>query len=88
MKLIFYHGTNCSYCEQAKPNLEKVEKELGIKFERKEIWNNETNKNEFVSVAKEKLIPSLYNPGTKDIIPRLITYEEILAWTKKQLSSN
>ena len=36
-KIIFFHGADCPHCKHMMPIVKKIEEELGIKFNKKEI---------------------------------------------------
>lgn len=42
-KIIFFHGEDCPHCQHMKPIVEKMEKELKIKVDKKEVWYNDEN---------------------------------------------
>ena len=42
-RLIMFTGTECDHCHANEPTVEKVEKELNVKFERLEVWHNAEN---------------------------------------------
>lgn len=41
--LLDFYGTECHFCHEMDPIVEKVEKELGIKFKKIEVWHNAAN---------------------------------------------
>ncbi|MDP4038659.1 MAG: thioredoxin family protein [bacterium] len=42
--LIEFYGETCPHCIVMRPVIEKIEDELGIKIDKKEVWNNEENR--------------------------------------------
>lgn len=38
-----FYGTECVHCHEMDPIVEKVEKELGVKFKKIEVWHNAAN---------------------------------------------
>tara|TARA_Y100000310_G_scaffold151291_1_gene150875 strand:+ start:9723 stop:10016 length:294 start_codon:yes stop_codon:yes gene_type:complete len=42
-RLIMFTGTECDHCHENEPLVEQVEKELGVKIERHEVWHDATN---------------------------------------------
>ncbi len=36
-----YYGTECPHCERMMPLIEKLEKELGVTVDKKEVWHDE-----------------------------------------------
>lgn len=86
-EFIFYHGEGCGHCDAVMPFLNDVEKELNVKFIKKEIWNNEENKNEFIQNCELKMIPAFFNPENKQVVYRLRNGEEVKNWIKGQLGN-
>ena len=41
--LIQFYGEECPHCAVMKPLVEKLERELGIKIEKYEVWHNQAN---------------------------------------------
>ena len=42
-RLIEFYGTECAHCKEMEPIMEKMQKELGIKITRLEVWHNNEN---------------------------------------------
>ena len=42
-EIIFFHGADCPHCAVMRPIVAKLEKELGVKAKKLEVWNNEKN---------------------------------------------
>ena len=42
-RLIEFYGTECVHCKEMDPIIKKVEKDLGIKITRLEVWHNSEN---------------------------------------------
>ena len=41
--LLEFYGTECVHCNEMRPMVEKLEKEIKIKFTRIEVWHNSKN---------------------------------------------
>jgi len=89
-ELILYHGDGCPYCKRMMPVIKKAEEETGLKFIRREIWNDEKNKEEFKELRElaQKscgglLIPAFYSKKTNNMICRDQTLDELEDWMKK-----
>jgi len=42
-RLIEFYGTECVHCKEMDPIREKVEKDIGVKITRLEVWHNSEN---------------------------------------------
>ncbi|MBD3313541.1 hypothetical protein GF345_03795 [Candidatus Woesearchaeota archaeon] len=90
-ELILYYGRECPHCKAMMPLVERLEREVGIKFEKKEIWHNEKNKKEIKSKRKlieaacggEILIPCFYSRKTEAVFCREVPYEKLREWAIK-----
>jgi len=88
-RLIMFTGTECDHCHENEPVVEQVEKELGIKIERLEVWHDAKN-----AAFLEKIdtnpdgsafcggIPFYYNEKTGKRLCGPQKYEKLLAWAK------
>ena len=47
--LVEYYGTECHFCIQMAPDIEKLEKELKVKLVKKECWHNAANQADFMA---------------------------------------
>ena len=41
--IIFFHGEDCPHCARMRPIVDKIEKEIGCKVIRLEVWYNDKN---------------------------------------------
>lgn len=83
-KLIFYYGKECPYCHKMMPLVEKLEKEEGIKFTKKEVWHDLGNR---VDLEKDNQdgalcggVPFMFNSDTKKYICGSVEYEKLKDW--------
>lgn len=42
-RLLMFTGTECTHCHEMLPLVEQLEKELGVKVEKLEVWHNSSN---------------------------------------------
>ena len=80
--LIYFTGTECSHCKSMEPVINQVEKDLKISFNRKEVWHNMANQDEFRKLAAGKCdgIPFFYNKKTEKSICGRASFESLKAW--------
>lgn len=83
-ELIDYYGTECVHCNEMLPLIEKLEKELGVKIVRKEVWHDAKNQEEFMKEAKGKCngVPFLLNKKNGKFICGAATYDKLKDWAK------
>ncbi len=89
--IIMYHGLNCPHCRKMMPLIDKLEKEEGIKIEKKEVWHDEKNANEMRSkseIIKKSCEGSLGTPTflsnkTNNAICGEKSYEEFKKWVEE-----
>lgn len=67
-----------------KPLVEEVEKELGVKIEKLEVWNDEANLKKMEEVDKGRCggVPFFYNSETDEFICGSANKAKIVAWAK------
>ena len=77
--LIDFYGTECPHCIEMEPLVKKLEKELKVKVERKEIWHNSKNKAEFDKIAQGKCagVPFFFNKKTNKWICGEASYVDL-----------
>ena len=82
--LVNYHGTECVHCHEMDPLLDQLEKELGKKVKRKEVWHDAKNQGEFLKVAEGKCpgVPFFLNKKTGKWICGATTYDKLKEWAK------
>ncbi|MBI2576292.1 hypothetical protein HYV84_03690 [Candidatus Woesearchaeota archaeon] len=80
--LIYFTGTECSHCKSMEPVITQVENDLKISFDRKEVWHNMANQDEFrkLAVGKCEGIPFFYNKKTGKSICGRASFEGLKAW--------
>lgn len=83
MALIKFYGETCAFCKQMESLDAKLEKELGVKLERLEVWNNEQNREKMLgyhSVCQG--VPMYINEETKVVLCGAVDYEILKRWAK------
>lgn len=82
MALFEYYGDTCPHCIAMKPLIEEVEKELGLKIEKLEVWNNEENLKKMEEVDNGRCggVPFFYNSETDEFICGSSNKEKLVAW--------
>ena len=80
--LVEYYGTECHFCIQMAPDIARLEKELGIKIEKKECWHNAKNQMEFMKEAAGKCggVPFFLNRKSGKFICGAGSYDKLKAW--------
>ena len=86
--LIEFYGEECPPCHYVRPTVEKLEKDLGIHFEKLEVWHNEENA-ERMELHREAIesasggmygVPSFYNTRTGKALVGAVDYETLKAF--------
>lgn len=91
-KIIMFHGQDCPHCHAMMPLVDKLEKELNIKVERKEVWNNDANAEEMRKYSKEIEtacggdlgVPAFVNLENKTALCGETNYENLKLWATKK----
>ena len=84
--LLNFYGLECPHCDRMHVLVEKLEKEIGVKFDAFEVWHNDENakKLESLDIGGECEVcggvPFLYNTKTKKSICGEVPYDELKAW--------
>lgn len=83
MTLIKFYGEGCSFCHQMEPLDERLEKELGVKLKRLEVWNNEENQKKMMTLQTGcQGVPIYYNEQSKMVLCGAVDYEVLKRWAK------
>lgn len=82
MALLEFYGETCPHCIKMKPDVEKLEKELGVEVEKNEVWNNEENAKKMEEYDKGLCggVPFFFNTESKQFICGSAEYEVLKKW--------
>lgn len=82
--LINFYGRECGHCHNMFPLVEKLEKELGVKVEKLEVWYDKENQKKMAEYGKGRClgVPFFYNTETGDLICGEDSYEALKKWAK------
>lgn len=80
--LLEFYGTECVHCNAMRPLVAKLEEEIGVKFDKFEVWHNEENARKMEDVDKGECggVPFFYNAKTGQKICGAVSYEKLKAW--------
>jgi len=84
MALLEFYGETCPHCVEMHPLVERLEKELGVKVEKKEVWENEENAEEQAKYDKGFCggVPFFFNTETEKHLCGSVDYETLKAWAQ------
>ena len=80
--LLEFYGTECKHCNEMRPMIERLEKEIGKEFTKIEIWHNEANMKIYEEVDKGRCggVPFFFNKKTGKFICGPATFEQLKDW--------
>ena len=80
--LLFFFGTECTHCHSMDPIIERLEKELKIKFKRIEVWHNSSNAQLMEQYDKGYCggVPFLFNRKSGKWICGEVPYDRLRGW--------
>lgn len=80
-RLLEFYGEECPHCRRMHSLVEKLEKELGVNFEKYEVWHNEENAKVMKQYDKDcGGVPFFYNAKTGESICGEVPYEMLKEW--------
>ena len=81
-RLLEFYGTECHFCIQMAPLVEKLEKEERVKIEKFEVWHNSQNAAllEKYDAGKCGGVPFFFNEGTGQWICGAADYPAFKKW--------
>ena len=90
-KLIMFHGRECPHCKKMHPLVDRLEEEMEITIDRREVWHDETNADLMRSkrdIISEKCggqlrVPTFLNSETDDVMCGEFEYEKLKEWATK-----
>lgn len=83
--LVMFTGTECVKCHEMYPMIDQLEKELGVKVEKLEVWHNAENADYMQKVSNGRCmsLPMFHNSKTDAIIcGKTEDYEEVKKWAQ------
>lgn len=82
--LIMFHGTECPHCRNMDPSVARLEKELGVKVQKLEVWHDAKNAEilEKIDTGLCGGVPFFWNKKTKRYICGEVDYETLRDWAK------
>lgn len=80
--LMEFYGTECHFCIQMAPMVERLEQDEGVKVEKIEVWHNAKNAELLQQIDKGKCggVPFFYNKKTGKWICGFAEYESLKQW--------
>ena len=83
-RLLEFWGRECPHCIAMIPLVESLEKDLGVKVERFEVWHNEKNARLYSEYDKGLCggVPFFFNEATNEWICGEATHERLKAWAQ------
>jgi thiol-disulfide isomerase/thioredoxin len=90
-RLIMFHARECPHCIAMMPHVDRLEKEIGVKIDRLEVWHNEKNADlmrSYRDIIEPKCggqlrTPTFMNTETDAIICGEVEYEKLKDWAIK-----
>ena len=81
-RLIMFTGTECTHCHTMNPLVEQLEKELGLKVEKLEVWHNSENMAFLQQLDQGKCgaMPFFYKEKSGKWICGSTKYEKLKDW--------
>lgn len=81
MALQEFYGEGCPHCVRMAPIIAEVERELGVTFEKIEVWDNDENARRLEEIDRGRCggVPFFYNDVTGKFLCGAASKEEILA---------
>mmetsp|Transcript_5279 Transcript_5279/g.10543 ORF Transcript_5279/g.10543 Transcript_5279/m.10543 type:complete len:332 (-) Transcript_5279:69-1064(-) len=83
--LLMFTGDNCDHCDQMEPYLKRLEKELGVRVHRFNVWREQVNFKLFEKLDEGQKcggLPYFYNTKTKQCVCGATTFGNLRAWAK------
>ena len=80
--LIGFYGTECPHCKEMDPLIEKLEKELGVKVKKLEVWHNSVNAKLLKKIDTINCdgVPFFFNENTGQALCGAVPYEKLKKW--------
>jgi len=80
--LIEFYGIECKHCNDMKPLVEQIERELGTEFTKLEVWHNQKNLEKLQQLDQGRCggVPFFINTTTGKFICGSTTPDKLKAW--------
>jgi len=80
--LLMFTGTECHFCREMDPLVERLEKEESVKVTKLEVWHNAKNAEFLTKVDKIGCggVPFFFNQKTGKAICGASSYENLKKW--------
>jgi hypothetical protein len=80
--LLMFYEKECVNCFKMMFFVEKLEKEIGVKIEKIEIWNNPRNKLMYHKINQENIdrVPFFYNQKTRKALSGVSSFDKLKKW--------
>ncbi len=81
-ELLFFTGRECPHCHDMEPLVDRLEKDVGLKVKRLEVWHNEKNAELMQEFDKGLCggVPFFFNKRTGKWICGATSYENLKKW--------
>ena len=79
-RLLMFYEEKCDPCVVMESIVDKLERELGAKIDRLEVWYNHNNKKLLDKYAGFATVPFFYNEKTDQKISGETDYETLKSW--------
>ena len=81
-----FFGTECPHCHTMDPVVDRLEKEIGRKLHRLEVWHNEANSELLKSYDQGFCggVPFFYNEETGEKICGETPFDRLKVWTGRK----
>ncbi len=81
-ELVEFYGTECHFCIEMAPLIERLEKEEGVVVEKIEVWHNAENAKKLQEIDQGRCggVPFFYNKKTGKWICGGASYEKLKEW--------
>ena len=90
-EIIFFHGEDCPHCARMRPIVDKLEKELGCKIKRLEVWYDEKNAKEMrkysdiiLSAGEGLAVPAFVDVKNKECLVGEQEEKDLKKWLKEK----
>mgnify|MGYP001610200038 FL=1 len=80
--LLEFFGTECVHCNEMKPMIMQLERDIGKEFTKLEVWHNQANLRILQDLDKGRCggVPFFFNKKTGKFICGSATYDELKKW--------